>query len=90
MEIDEIWMLMMKVPKRRHTKVRRITNKKVQLTVRLCINKASGQQQHKIWKPGELKTTEVEQQHARMDAQQQHKVWDPGRLQLMEFMIRRS
>jgi len=52
MEIDEIWMLIMRVltriPKRRNTKVIRKTNNTVQLTVRRCINKASGQQKHKI------------------------------------------
>jgi hypothetical protein len=60
-EIDEIWMLMMKVPKRRHTNIIRISNKKLKLTIRVCINKASGQKQHKISKLGELKTTMIEE-----------------------------
>ena len=41
-----------------------------------CISKASGALQPKIWKPGELKMTKIEQ-HDDMDDQLQHKVWDP-------------
>jgi len=59
MESDEIWMLKMRVPERGHTKVRRIANNKSQLTIRIFISKASGQQQNKIWNLGELKTLEV-------------------------------
>jgi hypothetical protein len=79
MEIDEMWMLMVKVPKRKYTEVRRIVNNRVQLTVQVCINKASGQLQHKIWRPGELKTTTIQKQGNNASKKQQHKIWDPGR-----------
>jgi len=36
--------------------------------MRICIKKASGKQQHKIWKFGELKTIEVEKQHVGLDS----------------------
>lgn len=53
-EIDKMWM-----SKRRYNKKRRTTNDKIQLIERLYINKASGQQQHKVWKLGEWKATIV-------------------------------
>jgi hypothetical protein len=56
MKIDEMWMLMTKLPKRKHTEVGRKINIKVQLTIQDCISKGSGQLQHKIWRPRELKT----------------------------------
>ena len=46
-----------------------------------CRSKASGALQHKIWKPGELKMTKIEQ-HDEMDDQLQNKVWDPGILNI--------
>jgi hypothetical protein len=48
LDIDEIWMLMMRVPKRRHTKVRRMASDEIQFTERIYISEESGQQQHKL------------------------------------------
>jgi type I site-specific restriction endonuclease len=41
-EIDEIWMLIMKVPKRRHTEVRRTVSSRVQLSVQVYVSKENG------------------------------------------------
>ena len=46
-----------------------------------CRSKASGSLQQKIWKPGELKMTKIEQ-HDDVDDQIQHKVWDLGILKM--------
>jgi len=45
----------------------------------MCINGASGKQQLKTWKPGELKTI-VQEQHAKKKDQLQTKVFNQGRL----------
>jgi hypothetical protein len=71
-------MMKTKVPKRKHTEVRRILKNKIQLTVQVFINKASGQLQHKIWRSGELKKTTIKQGN-NASKQQQHNIWDPGR-----------
>ena len=42
-----------------------------------CRSKANGALQHKIWKPGELEMTNIEQ-HDEIDDQLQNKVWYPG------------
>jgi putative protein kinase ArgK-like GTPase of G3E family len=81
MDIDEMCMLMTKLPKRKHTKVRMIVNNRVQLTIQICINKPSGQQQHKIWRPRELKTTTIHKQGINAIKKQQSKIWDPRKSQ---------
>ena len=54
-----------------------------------CISKASGALQHKIWKPGRLKST-VKYEHSTAYGQMQNKVWDPGRTRTRTHMTRRS
>ena len=46
-----------------------------------CRSKSSEALQPKIWKPGELKMTKIEQ-HDEMDDQLHNKVWDPGILKM--------
>jgi hypothetical protein len=68
---------------------RKTINKKIKLTDKICINKVSRKQQHKVWRPGELKKIGAEQQQgSKTDRQIQHRVWDPGGLQQMELMIK--
>ena len=74
----------MKVSQKKTTtrKHRSSINKKK--TVTDCESLASGEMQHKIWKPGE-----VQMKNIATDDQLQNKVWDPGR-QGLKHMIRRS
>ena len=49
------------------------------MTEKLYNNKASGQYQHRVQKPGEVKeASKVGQQHAKMKAQLQQKVLELG------------
>ena len=74
-EIDKLWMLMKRMSKKSYNRKKKKTNYNVQLIQRLCLGKESKQQQHRIWKPGELKaTTEIKQQQKRMNGQLQNKV----------------
>lgn len=49
-----MWVLIMQVPKRRHTKVRRKTNSRVQLIIEVYTNKENGVLQNIFWDPGGL------------------------------------
>ena len=53
--IKEIRMLMLKIPERMHTNVKRTINIKEHLTVQDIFSKVSGQLQYKVWKPGRKK-----------------------------------
>ena len=55
--IEEIRMLMLKIPERMHTNVKREVNNMEQLTVQEIFNKVSGQLQYKVWKPRRKKIT---------------------------------
>lgn len=49
-----MYMLMMKVIKRRHIEVQRATNSRIQLTIGLCIKKLNGVLQRQVWGPSKL------------------------------------
>ena len=51
-EINELWVLMNRTPKRRYIKKKKTTNHKVQLTEEDYICKTSGRQQNAVWDPG--------------------------------------
>jgi len=48
-------MLMKRMIKRRYNKSKMIANQKIQMTDKFFIDKACGEEQHRIWKPGEVK-----------------------------------
>ena len=87
--IKEIRILMLKIPERMHTNVKRAVNNREQLTVQDIFSKVSGQLQYKVWKPRRKKITstrDILQQHEATSDRIQFKVWDPGR----RLMTRRS
>ena len=92
MEIEELRLLMVKMSQRRHeegmnifiSRAKKKRSRRRQMTEGGGRSNASGASQHKIWKPGELKMSKIEQ-HDEMDDQLQHKVWDPGILKIGSY-----
>ena len=87
--IEEIRMMILKIPERMHTNVKRVVNSKEQLTVQDIFSKVSGQLQYKVWKPRRKKirtTRDILQQHDATNNRIQFKFWDYGR----RLMTRRS
>lgn len=71
-EVEKVWKMQ---------SVKKRDNKEDKLTKEICINKESGQRQHKIWNPRRTEVTTVEemnQQHDGSNDQLQSKVWDTG------------
>lgn len=78
-EIERLQLLMMEVPDKGHTDVRREVNSRRKMTIQEYISRINGKLQNKVWKPGRLKVAiaeEIEQQHEeeRLKDQQQNKV----------------
>ena len=59
-EINELWVLMNEMPKRRYTKKKKKTSHKVQLTEEGYINNTSGRRQNVVRDPGEKSWQQLE------------------------------
>jgi hypothetical protein len=92
-ELDEFWKHLMKISKWKYQeeeeeeeeeedekKKKKKSNMQVQLTEG---SKEFAQQQSKVWDPGRLQPTTM-QQHNNKASGQHHKIWDPGGLQQMK------
>lgn len=69
MEIDKLTRLMMKVPRKRCTNVKKVVNNRQKLSVQEIINKVNGRLQYNIWRLGERRVTKdeaIEQHHDEM------------------------
>jgi len=85
-EIELIRRIMLKVSQRKTSARRSSISSSKMKTGTDCESAASGERQHKIWRPGEKRHTTAE-----IDDELQNKMWDPGRQRLkkhdQEIMI---
>ena len=61
--VEELWMLMRKAFMRKKNKQKMVNSKNEYLTEKIHICRVSGQQQHKIRRPGELEEVVGQHQH---------------------------